>query len=893
MRVCGGQNYKILFNGKELTSVVWEGSDWGDYKICTSAEPLKLSRKGTLTLKADDHYGWVDYICLTPVQSFAEEMEGVLVEAEEGVVPAGAEFSAAAADEEVKESIRELFGFTEENAPAMCFYSFSLQLEGNEIQPSGTIKTAIPVPEDFVSTAGGSSLRTARNIRGAYTEKDMSLYQIKEEGRKVRMPFKLIQDGTYAEFSLKETGVYGLINQPPENELRYQAADYYDRVTGNNGQYADLQPGDKIIIPVKDIPAFADGNYLLSITSSGNRTKFMLMVNDVPAGMISREISDWEEMNKAEFSQVLSLTQEDVITIYAPGLADAGPYGWVDFVELKETDKNPSALLAAKTKITLEAEDVYPDELEADGQVANVNNPLKKVEFPILAADGFAEDDYHFTLYTTGTMRNWVVYVNDIQVLSGSRDGSGYEMRHMTREIGESLVHLKPGDILSVQFTEQEFDNYGNWVDKIVLNSRRKIAGEDFLRRTGGRVLVGEVGNVKTVKQPKTMIDGDKLIYQGEAYYKAQIDNPAADLQPGEQILIPVSDHRQFSEGVYRIMVRSCGNREIFRVKVNGWRVGSITRKETSYGMNAMTEDHLGVTVALKPGDVLAIEGQSGGKYGWVDYVSLSPVASQIAQTVQTASESSDSRKNYTWEGEDFYTRQEDNPAADLQPKEEIVIPLNTNAEFREGTYYLAVISNGNRTAMVVKKNGERIGSITRNESNFSMDAMTMDVLQRPISLSPEDVISIFAPGDESGPYGWVDQIILMPSEISRPQEQKKEDFRYPAWAYGTASLYLPAADLQPGESLQIPLMDNPSFVEGQYRLAVISNGTREEFAVLVNGQPVGNIFRKPSDYGDNGMSSDKLDQLLYLKPSDVVTIIGQEGDFYGWVSALVLEPIE
>lgn len=164
------------------------------------------------------------------------------------------------------------------------FLFLFLQLEGNEIQPSGTIKTAIPVPEDFVSTAGGSSLRTARNIRGAYTEKDMSLYQIKEEGRKVRMPFKLIQDGTYAEFSLKETGVYGLINQPPENELRYQAADYYDRVTGNNGQYADLQPGDKIIIPVKDIPAFADGNYLLSITSSGNRTKFMLMVNDVPAG---------------------------------------------------------------------------------------------------------------------------------------------------------------------------------------------------------------------------------------------------------------------------------------------------------------------------------------------------------------------------------------------------------------------------------------------------------------------------------------------------------------------------------------------------------------------------------------------------------------------------------
>lgn len=83
------------------------------------------------------------------------------------------------------------------------------------------------------------------------------------------------------------------------------------------------------------------------------------------------------------------------------------------------------------------------------------------------------------------------------------------------------------------------------------------------------------------------------------------------------------------------------------------------------------------------------------------------------------------------------------------------------------------------------------------------------------------------------------------------------------------------------------------SFMEGQYRIAVISNGTRERFDVLVNGQPAGSILRKPSDYGDNGMSSDRLERLLYLKPSDVVTIVGQDGDFYGWVSALVLEPVK
>ena len=40
-------------------------------------------------------------------------------------------------------------------------------------------------------------------------------------------------------------------------------------------------------------------------------------------------------------------------------------------------------------------------------------------------------------------------------------------------------------------------------------------------------------------------------------------------------------------------------------------------------------------------------------------------------------------------------------------------------------------------------------------------------------------------------------------------------------------------------------------------------------------------------------MSWDELAQPLYLRPGDTVTIRGQEGEFYGWVSALVLEPVK
>ena len=89
-----------------------------------------------------------------------------------------------------------------------------------------------------------------------------------------------------------------------------------------------------------------------------------------------------------------------------------------------------------------------------------------------------------------------------------------------------------------------------------------------------------------------------------------------------------------------------------------------------------------------------------------------------------------------------------------------------------------------------------------------------------------------------------------------------------------------------------VPLSDNREFSEGDYRILVISNGTREQFQVQINGRDAGTIHRKASDYGDNGMSADELQGVFHLKPSDVVTITGQPGDFYGWVSAVVLEPV-
>lgn len=871
IRACGYQSYEISSDGMKKAELIKKDTDWAVYELYTVSEPLRLTGGSTLTIAADDKYGWIDYIQLIPCKPFEEtdEETQITAVAEVGVVPAGAVLSVEEADDDTMEKLYAQFGYTGQTAPLMKFFDIALCLNEEKVQPAGSVSFSLPVPEGFNRDA-------------------MSLYQVGENGAKSRVAFKLSKDESCVLFEAGTMGLFGLVNQPFGLENYYWAKDYYDRTTGGGNQFADLQPADELVIPVADSPSFADGNYILTVRSNGNRSKLLVKINDMWVGVLSREATGFEEnedMNVAELKQVLTLKQGDHITIYAPGDETYGPFGWVDYVKLTETDKEADSAGQEKTRIVLQAEDYWPDVLEENGKVANVNNPAKKLEIPILEKDGFAEKDYLLTLYTTGTMKSWQISVNGSQVLAGERKGSGYGMNYMTKEIGASRISLKPGDILEIQFPEQDSDNYGNWVDKIVLNSNRQVTGADFMERLGGRILTDEVGGLTKTSGPNTSVEGGKLIYQGEAYYQPQKDNPAADLQPGEQILIPVSDNHGFTDGQYCIRIRSCGNREFFNIKVNGEKAGSISRKGTDYGIDQMTDDAMGTLLNLKGGDILSVEGEAGGKYGWVDYISLTPVAK---------SEGASNATSYTWEAENYYTRQKDNPAADLQPGDTIAIPLADNAEFADGNYYILVLSNGSRTAMGIKKNGILLGSITRNKTNYSMTSLTMDRLMRPVSLTKADTISICDlqhAGEEESQYGWVDKMILIPAGDASPQ--KKDEYRYPAQAYATASLFLQAADLAPEESLVIPLKDNPDFMEGSYRIMVISNGTRERFDVRINGNPVGSIYRKPSDYGDNGMSADVLNGTWHLKATDVITITGQSGDFYGWVNSLTLEPVD
>lgn len=129
----------------------------------------------------------------------------------------------------------------------------------------------------------------------------------------------------------------------------------------------------------------------------------------------------------------------------------------------------------------------------------------------------------------------------------------------------------------------------------------------------------------------------DYFQYEGETYYMQQKDgNPAADLQPGEELTIPLSDNASFVPGIYRITVVSCGNRELMTIKLNGEEIGTINRKGTGFGMDQMTNDVLDLDVELTPDDSISIYGQEGSYWGWVDYVRFDKVADLAVESTAT-----------------------------------------------------------------------------------------------------------------------------------------------------------------------------------------------------------------------------------------------------------------
>ncbi len=401
----------------------------------------------------------------------------------------------------------------------------------------------------------------------------------------------------------------------------------------------------------------------------------------------------------------------------------------------------------------------------------------------------------------------------------------------------------------------------------------------------------GQVFAAEEAQQAFLTGDG-YFLYQAESVYSGTIcEEFATDLQPGETLTFTLDENPDFTGGEYVLWVRSCGNREQFDVLVNGESVGTITRTGTDFGKTSMTLDRTEGTITLKTGDMLSISASDGEIYGWVDYIVLMDPGKELPPDPTNPNVGA----GFRYEGETYYAKTPDvtGEAADLQPGETMTIPLSDNGDFVAGTYTLSVYSCGNREQFDVLVNGESVGTITRTGTNFGMDQMTLDVLDVPLTLKPEDTISLVAP---AGSYwGWVDFVSLQ-GEVKpqgNPVTAADGKLQYQAEFFYNRLDGQKYADLQPGTVIDIPLNTYEGFEAGWYNLTVRSCGTRECIYIRVNGKVLGSVSRLASGYGEEELSEDRFSKKVELKPEDVLTLSAPKDGTFGWVDWVQLEKAE
>ncbi len=884
------RTYTVLVNGEEIGTYLAAGS--GAFGM---DQLLENGWQGRYTLKAGDivtivapegSYGWIKDIVWKEVPSIFYKKDpatGIVVEAEEGVLPIQATLSVKAVGK-----VADHY-FSGEGMRAVG-YQIELKDGGQLLdltteQREGRIQVKIPYP------AGVNKENPYVDLYYVEGDTGENLFATAdEEGLSTAMQ----GCGVYA--VSMEKGIY-----------HFEAEEYY-KAWADNGNAANFEAGngDKLSIPLRKEDGFDRGvyNLLIRYCGGGDGKKLLVHVNDKAVGSLFVPHAEWGDYKYGSAEGILELYGTNTLALVTP----EGQYHWIDYVELMEgkpfdaTESDGEISIKAEAPIGAlpnDAQLVIEQPEPKDAKAETVLGRFKGDRIITRYIRFYLGEDRSnpITPSSPVTIR---IRLEEINAQTWARKADQAFHSRSLQEETENLETVKKS------YTVYHVNGEGQAIkcskvpsrvedDQLVFTISKEtgmfaiVEGGVFLRDDCGDEIysragaaVGALSRAMDNEPVKTRINGNHYIYEGEAYYKAQFDSLTADLQPGAQMKISLGDNREFKAGIYRVTIRSNGNRQKFIIKVNDQIVGNVLRAETDFGMAHMTDDTMAETLNLSASDILTVEGESGNHYGWVDYVDLTWVA-------PAASERTGNRVVY--HGADLYEKKAENyNAADLQPRDSLSFRAGEHKDFQEGFYQIGAVTNGNRTRLWVKVNGQMAGSIVRvTGSGFEKSDFTTNRMNHTLYIRSDDIITLEAPGnEEEGPWGWVETVQLIPAPVGTGQP--KAEYRYDGEDFYQASLYSPAADLQPGTSIVIPVSNDPDFVEGRYRLSVLSNGTREEFTVQLNGLPVGVIRRKATDYSDIDYSQDYLDMVLALQPGDVLTLTGQEGDFFGWVNYILLE---
>lgn len=117
-------------------------------------------------------------------------------------------------------------------------------------------------------------------------------------------------------------------------------------------------------------------------------------------------------------------------------------------------------------------------------------------------------------------------------------------------------------------------------------------------------------------------------------------------------------------------------------------------------------------------------------------------------------------------------------------------------------------------------------------------------------------------------------------------QSSNKTSVKYEAEDYYTGGNTLTnnngTADMQPGDSFYINVPDD--IAKGTYELSIRSTGNRTQYDITVDGQEAKHLTRTGSGFDLQNLTTDKLQEQLYLTGGEKITVTAPADDAHGWV---------
>ena len=95
---------------------------------------------------------------------------------------------------------------------------------------------------------------------------------------------------------------------------------------------------------------------------------------------------------------------------------------------------------------------------------------------------------------------------------------------------------------------------------------------------------------------------------------------------------------------------------------------------------------------------------------------------------------------------------------------------------------------------------------------------------------------------------------------------------------------------MQPGDSFDINVPDD--IAKGTYELSVRSTGNRTQYDIAVDGQEAKHLTRTGSGFDLQNLTTDKLQEQVYLTGGEKITVTAPADDTYGWVDWVSLTSV-